>query len=192
VPAAAPRGEPPAAPEAEELFLDGSRGEDTREREAGRRRSSLTSRAIALTVVFLILTISYATSLRIYFAQSSDIAATKQEISQSQVKIADLQNDLSRWNNPDYVKTQARIRLGWVMPGETGFRVVGADGQPVGGGAEISSAQPAAAPKDAWWAKLWGSIEAADQPAPVKSTAKPSKQPTITEKTKPTPSASPR
>lgn len=155
------------------------------------RRSSLTTRAIALAVVFLVLTISYASSLRIYFAQSSEIAATKQEISQRQLRIADLHADLSRWNDPEYVKTQARSRLGWVMPGETGFKVIGEDGQPLGGGAEIRSPQKPAAPQEAWWDKVWGSVEAADQPAPAVK-AKPTKQATITEKSKPKPPASPR
>jgi cell division protein FtsB len=143
----------------------------------------VTTRAIALAVVFLILTISYASSLRIYFAQSAQIATTKQQITESQIRIADLQTDLSRWNDPEYVKTQARVRLGWVMPGETGFTVVGEDGQPLGGGAEITSAEPPPAPQVAWWDKLWGSVEAADRPAPA--TPQPTKQPTITTDTKP-------
>jgi len=157
---------------------------------AVRRRSGVTTRAIALAVVFLILTISYASSLRIYFAQSSQIAATKQQISESQNRISDLQTDLSRWNDPEYVKTQARVRLGWVLPGETGFTVVGEDGQPLGGGAEITSAEPPPAPQDAWWDKLWGSVEAADRPAPV--TPQPTKEPTITTETKPGSLSTPR
>jgi cell division protein FtsB len=150
----------------------------------------VTTRAIALAVVFLILTISYASSLRIYFAQSSQIAATKQQITESQNRISDLQTDLSRWNDPEYVKTQARVRLGWVLPGETGFTVVGEDGQPLGGGAEITSAEPPPAPQDAWWDKLWGSVEAADRPAPV--TPQPTKEPTITTETKPGSLSTPR
>ena len=157
--------------------------QEARSEAAVRRRSSLTTRAIALAVVFLILTISYASSLRIYFAQSAEIATTKQQITQSQARIADLQTDLSRWNDPEYVKTQARARLGWVMPGETGFRVVGEDGQPLGGGAQISSGQPPVAAQDAWWDKMWGSVEAADKPAPPK--AKPKKPKPITVDTKP-------
>lgn len=157
--------------------------------EATRRRSSLTSRAIALLVVLLVLTISYATSLRIYFAQTADIAATSAEIVQRQSRIAELQTDLTRWQDPDYVRTQARLRLGWVLPGETGFKVVGENGQPLGGGAEISSATAPAKPQEAWWAKVWGSVEAADHPAPAHPRA--AKQPPITENTKPSPTPSP-
>jgi cell division protein FtsB len=149
-------------------------------RRGSRLRSSLTTRAIALVVVLLILTISYASSLRIYFAQAHEIASTKAEIAQRQQRIAELQGGLARWNDPEYVRTQARARLGWVVPGETGYQVVDADGNPLGGGAAIGSAgRRAAEPQDAWWAKLWGSVEAADKPTPAKP-----KEKTITLKTK--------
>jgi cell division protein FtsB len=162
----------------------GSTGTEARSAAAS-RRSNLTTRAIALAVVLLVLTISYASSLRIYFAQTHGIAATQQQIIDSQNSITDLQAQLARWHDPAYVETQARMRLGWVMPGETGYRVVGDDGNPLGGGAEINSAaKKAAAPQDVWWAKMWGSVEAADKPAPA-ANVRPSKPPTITESTKP-------
>jgi cell division protein FtsB len=142
----------------------------------------VTARAIALAVVVVILTISYATSLRIYFAQAHEIAATKAEIAERQQRIRELQGDLARWDDEAYVRTQARERLGWVVPGETGYTVVDADGKPLGGGAAISvetADQPA---QDYWWSKLWGSVEAADQPAPVKTKAE---ETPITVNTKP-------
>jgi cell division protein FtsB len=143
----------------------------------------LTARAIALAVVLLILTISYATSLRIYFAQAHEIAATKAEIAERQQRIQDLQGELARWADDAYVKTQARERLGWVVPGETGYTVVGPDGKPLGGGAEITGqTAPGESPQNSWWSKLWGSVQAADQPAPVRS--KIDEKP-ITVKTKP-------
>ena len=143
--------------------------------------SSLTTRAIALVVVLLILTVSYASSLRIYFAQAHEIAATRAEIATRQQRIDDLQGELGRWADDGYVKTQARERLGWVVPGEIGYRVVDADGNPLGGGAEIGSgATVTDQPQDAWWAKLMGSAEAADKPTPTKAKDKP-----ITVETKP-------
>jgi len=149
-----------------------------------RQSRSLTARAIALAVVVLILTISYASSLRIYFAQSHDIAATKAEIAERQQRIVSLEGELAKWQDENYVRTQARERLGWVVPGEIGYKVVDADGKPLGGGAEISAetAEPVEPAEDAWWAKLWGSVAAADQPAPAKGEAEPDKP--ITEKTK--------
>jgi hypothetical protein len=136
-----------------------------------------------LATVLLILTISYATSLRIYFSQAHEISATKAEIAERQQRIRDLQGDLARWGDESYVRTQARERLGWVVPGETGYAVIGADGKPLGGGAEIKAeAAPQEPPQDSWWSKLWGSVQAADRPAPVGT---PAQQKPITEKTKP-------
>jgi len=133
--------------------------------------------------VLLILTISYATSLRIYFSQAHEISATKAEIAERQQRIRDLQGDLARWGDESYVRTQARERLGWVVPGETGYAVIGADGKPLGGGAEIKAeAASQEPPQDSWWSKLWGSVQAADWPAPVET---PAQQKPITEKTKP-------
>lgn len=132
------------------------------------RRSSLTTRAVALAVVILMLTISYANSLRIYFAQSHQVAATKAEIADRQARIGQLQTELDRWNDPAFVELQARARLGWVVPGEIGFNVVDADGNPLGGGSELSGGTAPVEDQvtEAWYTKLWGSVETADKPAP--------------------------
>jgi cell division protein FtsB len=161
----------------------GAAGEEEATAPPRRRGYGLTARAIALAVVLLILTISYATSLRIYFSQAHEISATKAEIAERQQRIRDLQGELARWDDEAYVRSQARDRLGWVVPGETGYTVVDADGNPLGGGAKISAeAAPEQQPHDSWWSKLWGSVEAADRPAPVKPAVK---DKTITVKTKP-------
>lgn len=131
------------------------------------RSSSLTARALALAVVILMLTISYANSLRIYFAQSHEVAATRAEIADREARIGDLQTELDRWNDPAFVKLQARTRLGWVMPGEIGFTVVDADGNPLGGGQQLDAGAKTGddRPPEAWYTRLWGSVETADKPA---------------------------
>ncbi|HYI57264.1 MAG TPA: septum formation initiator family protein [Microlunatus sp.] len=123
---------------------------------------------MALAVVILMLTISYANSLRIYFAQSHEVASTKAEIADRQAKIAELQTELDRWNDPAFVQLQARTRLGWVVPGEIGFTVVDADGKPLGGGSELSTGAKPAGDEvpESWYTRLWGSVETADKPAP--------------------------
>jgi cell division protein FtsB len=182
---------PPAAPTAPPPEVESPPAKTSRFR---RPDSSITTRAIALAVVFLILTISYATSLRIYFAQSRDIAEARAAITARQQRIAELEGELARWNDVAYVRTQARDRLGWVVPGEIGFRVVGPDGRPLGGGAEIGSGtKPGDTADDAWWSRLWGSVEAADHPAPVRKD--PAARPPITKDTAPvdaSPSPTPR
>lgn len=165
---------------------------DQRELGQARRRSGLTTRAIALGVVFLLLTISYASSLRVFFDQKREIAATEAEISQRQDHIEDLQSELERWKDPAYVRAQARERLGWVVPGEVGYRVVGPDGKPIVPGAEVEAKQGSDA-KDTWWQKLEGSVRAADGPAPAEGDAQPTEEPTAPPRTVgPSSSSTPR
>ncbi|HLT62100.1 MAG TPA: septum formation initiator family protein [Microlunatus sp.] len=145
------------------------------------RGGSITTRAIALAVVLLILTISYASSLRIYFEQRQEIAATQARIAEREAAIGSLRNDLDRWQDDAYVEAQARDRLGWVRPGEMGFRVV--EG-------ERKDDDQAHAPGDeqeqgAWWSRLLDSFAAADRPPAPKPEPEPGDEPTITASTKP-------
>src|SRR5206468_7960251 len=98
--------------------------------------------------------------------------------------ITDLQAQIARWNDPAYVATQARERLGWLVPGETGYTVVGADGKPLGGGLTLDSSSPSGpGQQQMWWDRMWGSVAAADRPAPVK--ANPGARPPVTPDSKP-------
>jgi cell division protein FtsB len=125
----------------------------------------VTSRAFILVLVFVVLALSYANTLRIYVSQQHELAVAEQQIRERSEKIAGLQDELNRWNDPEYVKTQARERLGWVMPGETGFRVVDEDGEQVGGGVVIESGKTAGdGGGQSWWGRLLGSIQTADAP----------------------------
>lgn len=104
--------------------------------------------------------VSLGQSLRVYFAQAEQIAELRVEIQQRHDEIADLEDQINRWQDPDYVRAMARERLGWVMPGETGYRVIGVDGEALGesdllGTAEVSGM---------WWEKMWGSVAVADRP----------------------------
>ena len=121
---------------------------------------------MVLLLVVVVLAISLGQSLRIYLSQQHDLAVAEQQIRDRSAHIADLEGELARWNDPEYVKAQARDRLGWVVPGETGYRVIGADGKPLGGGVMIESEQelPAGEHDPVWWDRLWGSVRAADAP----------------------------
>ncbi|MGC3994257.1 MAG: septum formation initiator family protein [Propionicimonas sp.] len=137
-----------------------------------RRGLHLTRRALVMVIVVVVLAISFGSSLRIYLTQQHDLAVAEQEIRERSAQIADLQSELARWDDPAYVKAQARERLGWVMPGETGYRVVGEDGTPLGGGAVITSeeALPSGEHDPVWWDRLWGSVQTADAPTRKVST----------------------
>ena len=93
----------------------------------------MTWRLLILGVVMAALAVTLAQSLRVYFAQAQETAMLREQIAQRQQEISTLEDQLARWKDPAFVKAEARSRLGWVMPGETGYRVIGADGKPIGG-----------------------------------------------------------
>ena len=150
-----------------------------------------TWRLVALAGVLVILLVSYTSSLRVYFNQQAQLAATRAQLQAAQQSIDDLQDQLARWQDPAYVKAQARERLGWVVPGEIGFQVIGADGKPLGAGSAIgASSNPSAGQQpQTWWDRLTGSAAAADDPTPVAQSA-PSGTSTVTINTTPTVSPS--
>ncbi|WOQ16094.1 FtsB family cell division protein [Raineyella sp. W15-4] len=140
-------------------------GAEERPRSAG---PSAALRLVLLGTVVGVLVISAAASLQIYFRQQRQLAELRTAITQRQQAIDDLNRQLASWNDPAYVRQQARQRLGWVMPGETGYRVIGADGKPLEGARLDSQRSDQATPAtDAWWMKMWGSATTADRPTPA-------------------------
>ncbi|MGI8613708.1 MAG: FtsB family cell division protein [Nocardioidaceae bacterium] len=120
-----------------------------------------------LALVVLVLVISYASSLRAWLEQRQEISAARADIALTTARIGDLALSKQRWHDDAYIAQQARSRLGWVLPGEVGYTVLGADGSPLGDNT-LSAAPPAAAPAAPadWYVALWGSITAAGQPPP--------------------------
>lgn len=138
------------------------------------RVQSTTQRVLAVAVLVAVLVILYGGTFNAFIHQQSQIAQAKQQIQDYKDSIASLEAEIERWNDPEYVKSQARERLGWVLPGETGFRVVGPDGQPYGGGQQIGAGTlPEGEYGHAWWDQLWGSVQTADDPVPATDDAAP-------------------
>ncbi|MFF0264559.1 septum formation initiator family protein [Kribbella sp. NPDC004536] len=171
------------------------RGEAPKRRTAGtpaepaRTRGSrnLTGRAAVVLLVLGALIVSYAQSLRVWFDQHQQISALNQEIRDRQKRVGELNDEITRWGDDAYVKAQARQRLGWVMPGEVGYRVIGADGKPLGAPPEPTTPSDgtADAQKPTWYTKLWGSVQGAGTPpAPA---VKPTPTPTPAELITPSP-----
>jgi cell division protein FtsB len=128
-------------------------------------RARFTNRAAILLVVFAILVISYASSMRAYLQQREQISALKQQIAVSKASIAESEREKRRWHDPAYVEAQARERFGWVLPGETSYQVLDRNGQPLTGDDELTDPTTVAPDKPkAWWSKAYGSLEAADHP----------------------------
>ncbi len=120
-----------------------------------------------LVLVLAVLTVSYASSLRAYLQQRSHIGDLKVQIAEREASIDDLEREKKRWDDPAYVKAQARSRFGYLMPGESGFEVIGADGKPLEAQASLNDPSDVikTVPK-AWWSAAWESMELAGNPPP--------------------------
>jgi len=140
-----------------------------------RPHSKLTGRAAVLVLVLAVLTVSYASSMRAYLQQRSHINALKTQIARNSADIDALEKERQEWNDPAYVQTQARLQLGYVMPGEKTYIVLDQNGKPVGAQAALddpATVTPTPTPR-AWWADEWDSVELAGHPPKTTTAAQP-------------------
>lgn len=120
----------------------------------------LTSRSLALGTVVVLLVTFLAPPLQRYFVQRAQINALKADIAATQVRIDDAERQLMRWQDPNYVKSQARARLHYVWPGETQWIVVDQNGQQV----QTKITLPvvtANSGNGTWYGRIFSSIELA-------------------------------
>lgn len=133
---------------------------------SAQRRLGLTGRAFVLAAAVVLVFVMITPSLGVYFNQKAQLSRLAVEEAQHKASISSLQDELNRWNDPNYVRIQARTQLGWVVPGETGYRVIGKDGKVLGAGVSLGSADDSsnAASSGPWWQKMVGSVKTADTP----------------------------
>lgn len=110
----------------------------------------------------IVLTLAYP--MREYLAQRSQITQLAEQEQAQRAKVAALEEQRRRWEDPAYIKAQARQRLQYVMPGEVGYVVVNPEqvrkDAPAGKSTIVS---PAGSGKNApWYSQLWGTVPAAD------------------------------
>ena len=130
------------------------------------RRSGLTTRAAVLGLVVCALVVSAALPLREYLTQRSQIQRAQDELAAMRARVTALEKQKRLLEDPAYVKAQARTRLHYVMPGETAYVVLSPSPSPVPG-AGGRSGVTATGPEAPWYSQVWGSVRAADRPAPL-------------------------
>jgi len=118
-----------------------------------------------LLLVAAVLVISYASSMRAYLNQRAHIADTQARIAAAKANIEALEKEKRRWADPAYVEAQARGRLGWVLPGEVGYQVIGRDGKPLGSN-DVLDDPASVVPLNHTpvWTKLYQSVRITDHP----------------------------
>jgi len=129
---------------------------------------------MVLVLVLSVLTISYASSLKAYVQQHQQITTLQHRIAASEASISRLQQEKDRWQDPAYVKQQARARFGYLMPGETSYVVIGQDGKPLAARATLSDPRTRTSrTPTAWWTTEWRSVQLAGDPPSTQDEQKP-------------------
>jgi cell division protein FtsB len=122
-----------------------------------RRRTN--NRALAFIVIVFILTLAIAPPVKNYFTQRAQINSLESQLSADNVALQNAREELLRWQDPEYVKSQARERLHFVLPGERQYIVVDGSTTPTQENTtEIASALTDGQP---WYARLIASISEA-------------------------------
>lgn len=122
-------------------------------------RTNLTGRAAMLALVVCLLAISLAYPLREYLSQRGEIGDYRTTVAEQERRVADLQRQQNRWNDPAYVEAQARERLHYVMPGETSYVVLESQEEHSTDG--VVQAAPEEVARSPWFTDLWHSVAAA-------------------------------
>lgn len=86
-----------------------------------RRRGS--GRALALSAILFFLALTLAPPIKHYFTQRAQISALKAQLVSDNRALDAARKELLLWQDPQYVKSQARERLHFVLPGERQYIV---------------------------------------------------------------------
>ncbi|MDR1800204.1 MAG: septum formation initiator family protein [Bifidobacteriaceae bacterium] len=141
----------------------GARDGAAEEAGTGWRRMRVGFQVLVLAVVAMVVFVLVFPTLRLYQAQQVEKAQLRAELAAAQDQNDELQAQLDRWEDPAYVKAQARERLSFVMPGDRSFRVSDPESAPdptpsaVATGTTVLDDPAARAEQDPWYAVLWTS-----------------------------------
>ncbi|ADI07681.1 putative septum formation initiator [Streptomyces bingchenggensis BCW-1] len=129
-----------------------------------RRRSRLTGRAALLALVVCSLVVALAYPMRQYISQRSDISDQRRQAQKEREDVKRLREQKARLQDPAYIQQQARERLHFTLPGETGYSVVDDSGR-----TERSADQGAA--DRPWYSNMWRTVRADQARALTRLTA---------------------
>jgi cell division protein FtsB len=83
-----------------------------------RKRIDKATRFLVVAAFFFGIIMFIGSPLQKYFAQRAQINALSAQVDASRKAVEEARKELELWNDPNYVKSQARARLHYVLPGE--------------------------------------------------------------------------
>lgn len=120
----------------------------------GRRRTS--NRVLALSAIFFVLALTIAPPVKHYFTQRAQISALKAQLSADNAALQKAREELTLWQDPEYIKSQARERLHFVLPGERQYIVT--EGENEVGQNSTTKIASSLADGQPWYSRLIASI----------------------------------
>jgi len=105
----------------------GARRKSYSSRNLNFNRHQGSGRTFAIAAIFFALALFLAPPIKNYFTQRAQISALESQLSSDYAALAAARKELMQWQDPNYIKSQARERLHFVMPGERQYIVTGGD-----------------------------------------------------------------
>mgnify|MGYP000019292679 CR=1 FL=1 len=96
--------------------------------KAALRVSRLNLSSLTLLAMIVLGVITLAPRVQTWFMQRQAIFQAQQSLEEAKKEVAQMQVERKRWEDPAYIRAQARDRLYYVMPGEVSYLVMDADG----------------------------------------------------------------
>lgn len=128
----------------------------SRRLSSNRRRARGNARPLALIAIIFLFTLTLAPPIKNYFTQRAQISALKSQVTTDRTALEAARAELELWKDPNYVKSQARERLHFVMPGERQYIVTGTKEDPTQiDTTKVVSLLPEGAP---WYTRLIASV----------------------------------
>ncbi|MBM3720813.1 MAG: septum formation initiator family protein [Actinobacteria bacterium] len=121
-------------------------------------KRGISTRLLILFIVLFTIAVTLAPPTQHYFAQRAQISALEASVASNRAKLLEARAELERWRDPDYVRSQARTRLHFVLPGERQYIILGAGNEAsktTEGAAPINEDFPLGVP---WYSRIISSI----------------------------------
>jgi len=114
------------------------------------------SRVLTLATILFFMALTIAPPIKHYFTQRAQISALKSQVASNNVALEQARKDLLMWRDPEFIKSQARERLHFVLPGERQYIVTDSNGQYTEeSGTTVANKIPDGQP---WYARMIASI----------------------------------
>jgi len=120
------------------------------------RRRRTSNRVLALSAILFVLALTIAPPVKHYFTQRAQISALKSQLSADNLALQKAREELLLWQDPEYIKTQARERLHFVLPGERQYIVT--EGESSGNQNNTTKIASALTDGQPWYSRLIASI----------------------------------